>query len=198
MTPTCISKLTIIGLDNGLSPGRHQSIIWTNAGVLLIGPWETNFSEILKQILYIFIQENAYENFVRKLAAILSWPQCVNWLAPGRCDTNYCQTSNISRTLLEYRIVDHSDVVGAPPVGAAPTTSSFSTNPLVSLDREKTTARRCKNQLSFLIWCTYIRYLTVVQYLNTCYGSSSWVFLVNLLSGQWQRAPVMRCQLWFM
>ena len=37
------------------------------------------------------------------------------------------QTSNISRTLVRNKIVDHSDVVGAPPVGAAPTTSSFST-----------------------------------------------------------------------
>ena len=37
------------------------------------------------------------------------------------------KTSNISRTLVGNRIVDNSDVVGAPPVGAAPTTSSFST-----------------------------------------------------------------------
>ena len=41
--------------------------------------------------------------------------------------TNYRKTSNISRTLLGNKIVDHSDVVGASPVGAAPTTSSFST-----------------------------------------------------------------------
>ena len=34
----CISKLTIIGSDNGLSPGRRQAIIWTNARLLLIGP----------------------------------------------------------------------------------------------------------------------------------------------------------------
>ena len=31
-------------------PGRHQAIIWTNAGVLLIGPLETNFNEILIEI----------------------------------------------------------------------------------------------------------------------------------------------------
>ena len=42
----CVSKLTIIGSDNGLSPGRRQAIIWTNAGIVLIGPLETNFSEI--------------------------------------------------------------------------------------------------------------------------------------------------------
>ena len=34
----CISKLTIIGSDNGLAPDRHQAIIWTNDGILLIGP----------------------------------------------------------------------------------------------------------------------------------------------------------------
>ena len=38
------------------------------------------------------------------------------------------QTSNISQTLLDNEIVDHSDVVGASAVGAAPpTTSSYST-----------------------------------------------------------------------
>ena len=36
-------------------------------------------------------------------------------------------TSNIRRTLVGNKIVDHSDVVGASPVGAAPTTSLFST-----------------------------------------------------------------------
>ena len=40
--------------------------------------------------------------------------------------TNYPETSNIRRTLVGNKIVDHSDVVGASPVGAAPTTSSFS------------------------------------------------------------------------
>ena len=42
-----ISKITIIDSDNGLLPGRRQAIIWTNAGILLIGPLGTNFSEIL-------------------------------------------------------------------------------------------------------------------------------------------------------
>ena len=39
----------------------------------------------------------------------------------------YRQVSNIRRTLVSNLIVDHSDVVGASPVGAAPSTSSFST-----------------------------------------------------------------------
>ena len=36
--------------DRGLSPGRRQSIIWTNSGILLIGPLGPNFSEILIEI----------------------------------------------------------------------------------------------------------------------------------------------------
>ena len=46
----CVVDLTIISSDNGLSPGRRQAIIWTNAGILLFGPLGTNFSEILIEI----------------------------------------------------------------------------------------------------------------------------------------------------
>ena len=70
-----VSKLTIVGSNNGLSPGRRQAIIWTNVGMLSIGPLGINFSEIL---IGIFIEENAFEIVVWKMAAILSRPQCVN------------------------------------------------------------------------------------------------------------------------
>ena len=39
----------------------------------------------------------------------------------------YRQVSNMRRTLVGNKIVNNSDVVGASPVGAAPTTSSLST-----------------------------------------------------------------------
>ena len=51
VTHICVTKLTIIGSDNGLSPGRRQAIIWTNAGILLIRPLGTNFNEMLIEIL---------------------------------------------------------------------------------------------------------------------------------------------------
>ena len=51
VTHICVSKLTIIVSDNGLSPRRRQATIWTSAGILLIGPLGTNFSEILIAIL---------------------------------------------------------------------------------------------------------------------------------------------------
>ena len=50
MMHICVGKLTIIGSDNGLSPGRWQAIIWTGAGILLIGPLGINFNEILIRI----------------------------------------------------------------------------------------------------------------------------------------------------
>ena len=57
VTHICVSKLTVIGSDNGLSPGRRQAIIWTNAGILLIRPLGTNFSEMLIEILtFIFMK----------------------------------------------------------------------------------------------------------------------------------------------
>ena len=50
VTHICISKLTITGSDNGLSPGRRQVINWTNAGILLIWTLGINCSEILSKI----------------------------------------------------------------------------------------------------------------------------------------------------
>ena len=47
VTHICVGNLAIIGSDNCLSPGRRHAIIWTDAGILLIGPSETDFNEIL-------------------------------------------------------------------------------------------------------------------------------------------------------
>ena len=49
VTQIFANELTIVGSDNGFSPGRHQAIIWTNTGILLIEPLLTNFSEILTE-----------------------------------------------------------------------------------------------------------------------------------------------------
>ena len=57
VTHICVNKLTIIGSDNGLSPGRRQAIIWTNAVILLIGHLGTNFSEILIEIYSFSFQK---------------------------------------------------------------------------------------------------------------------------------------------
>ena len=54
----CVSTLTIIVSDNGLSPGRRQAIIRTSAGILLIGTLGTNISEILIEIHTFSFKEN--------------------------------------------------------------------------------------------------------------------------------------------
>ena len=61
VTHICVSKLTIIGLGNDLSPGRHQAIIRTNAGILLIQILRTYCSEILCEF-HIFSLKTALKN----------------------------------------------------------------------------------------------------------------------------------------
>ena len=51
VTHITVTKLIIIGLDNGSSPGGCQAIIWNNAGILLTRTLATNFSEILSEVL---------------------------------------------------------------------------------------------------------------------------------------------------
>ena len=71
---------TIMGSDNGLSPGRHQAIIWTKAGIFLIGPNGTNFSEIIIEIEIFSFTNLHLKVLSAEVAAISSWPQCVKKL----------------------------------------------------------------------------------------------------------------------
>ena len=75
MTFIYVSKLTIIGSDNGLSPGRRQAIIWTNAGILLIGPLGTNFDEILIEIRTFHSRKSMW-----KCRLQTWWPSCLGHL----------------------------------------------------------------------------------------------------------------------
>ena len=68
----CVSNLTIIGSDNGLSPVRRQAIIWTNAGILSIEPLGTNFSEIL-----IRIQAFSFKKMHLKMSSAKWRPFCL-------------------------------------------------------------------------------------------------------------------------
>ena len=63
-----------IGSDNC----RGHAIIWTNAEISLHKTMGTFFSEIVIAILVFSFQKNAFENVVRKSAAILSRSRCVN------------------------------------------------------------------------------------------------------------------------
>ena len=89
--------------------------------------------------------------------AYIAHEPTINWLYSynkmKHNKTKYRQTSNKSRALVGNDIFDHSDVFGASPVGAALTTSSFSTLQLASMDWANTTARRDENHLSVVGQC---------------------------------------------
>ena len=78
MMHICVSKLTIIGSDNGLLPVRRQAIIWTNVATLLIRTIGTDVSEILIEIHRISLQKMHLKIVFWEVVAILSLPQCVN------------------------------------------------------------------------------------------------------------------------
>ena len=61
-----IGNSTIIGSENGLWPGQHQAIIWTNGGILLILPIETNFSEFLITILKVSFKQMHWKGLSMK------------------------------------------------------------------------------------------------------------------------------------
>ena len=72
VTHMCVGNLTITGSDNGLSPGRRQAIIQTNAGILSIGLLGTNFNEIS-----IGIQTFSFKKMHFKMSSAKWRPFCL-------------------------------------------------------------------------------------------------------------------------
>ena len=77
VTHTCVSNLTIIGSVNDLSPGRHQAIIWTSAGILSIVPLGTNFSETVIEIYIFSFKKMHFKMSSGKLWSLFPRLQCV-------------------------------------------------------------------------------------------------------------------------
>ena len=91
----CVSILTIIVSNKGLSPGQRQAIIWTNAGLLLIGPLETNFSEI-SMTIHIFSFTKMHLNMSsgkwRPVCLgfnVLTWDPAKSWSCTKRWRDGY-------------------------------------------------------------------------------------------------------------
>ena len=86
VTHVCVGKLIIIGSNNGLSPGRRQAIIWTNDGILLIGPLGTNSNAIS-----IGIQTFSFKKMPFKVSSAKWRPFCLslNVLIGLYCTSNH-------------------------------------------------------------------------------------------------------------
>ena len=98
VTHICVVKLTTIGSDNGLSPDRCQAIIWTNAGILVIRPLGTNFSEISIEI-YIF----SFKKMHLKMSSAKWRPLCLcpNVLMQKR---RFFKSAHIGSNLIDHQL----------------------------------------------------------------------------------------------
>ena len=103
VTHICVGKLTIIVSDNGLSPGRRQAIIWTNAGILLIGTSGINFSEI-----FIGIRTFSFKKMHLKMLSAKWRPFCLGLNVLKRSG---CEKTNPSITV-NQRVADLSRECG--------------------------------------------------------------------------------------
>ena len=103
VTHICVGKSTIIGSDNGLSPDRRQAIIWTNAGILLIGPLGTYFSEILTGI-----QTFSFKKMYLKMSSAKWCPFCLGLNVLMRlwqtCDEEYSEKRTMSVVQSYYNL----------------------------------------------------------------------------------------------
>ena len=86
----CLSKLTIIGSDNGLWPGQRESIVWTSAGILLIGPSGINLSEILVKILTF-----SFQKLHLKMSSVKWRPFCLGFNVLTLYMLNWIQETQI-------------------------------------------------------------------------------------------------------
>ena len=108
VTHICFGNLTIIGSDNGLSPGRRQAIIWTNARILLIGPLGTNFSEMFIEIhtfsfkkMHVKMLSAKRRRFCHGLNVLMKYQSC--WW-PGNVRSQGISRYGISLVCTEHAV----------------------------------------------------------------------------------------------
>ena len=154
---TCINKLTINDSDNGLSPGRHQAIIWTNARILLIGPLGTKICEI-------FIKINIY-SFKKMHLKMMSrkWqPFCLNVLTLAHamaCCLRWCQASTW-------------------------TNDDFSSNVFCGIYRLATSQKEPMNLI--LIMCSMITHFNLLHFSGANESNiNQGALLINHLANDW-------------
>ena len=124
----------------------------------------TNTSDLTGIFAIVFFLKHVFNPLLGSIYPLLLWRsddkwRRTSWSTLVQAITSvltYRQISNIRSTSIENNVIDHSDVVGASPVGAAPTTSSLWTQHLAAMDWAKTTARRNDTYFSFEIrWVLY-------------------------------------------
>ena len=95
----CIGNLTINDPDNGLAPTRHQAITSTNAWILVIGTFGTNFSEIFIKICIFTLKKMHFKRSSEKWMPFCFGLKALNELNhPGKKNHKYFTTLTIKWT----------------------------------------------------------------------------------------------------
>ena len=103
VTHICVSKLTIIGSDNGLPPGRRRAIIWTNDGILSIGPLGANFNEISTGIQTFSFKKMHIKMSSAKYPFCLGLNVLINHLLPWCYSPDYWYHGSTNLTHFIYK-----------------------------------------------------------------------------------------------
>ena len=118
MTHICIGNLTIIA-------GRRQAIIWTNSGILLIGPWGTNFSKILIGIetfsfkkMHLKMSSAKWRPFCLGLNVLNIWPGSLGSVCPVISNNAYHSTVScgnyVKHNVVWWQIVNTEKLTNIP------------------------------------------------------------------------------------
>ena len=98
--PSDTSASLIIGSDNGLLPARCQAIIWTNAEILLIGPFGINFSEILIKFMHFHSRKCILKCYQERGGHFVWVWMCQRWMARPACSEDDKNTIPLKATIL--------------------------------------------------------------------------------------------------
>ena len=142
---TCVSKVTIIGSDNGLSPSQCQVIIWTNAAILSIKPYGTYFSEIV-----VKIQKFPFKEIHFNMSFVKWQPFCLslNMLTLNLWGSSYLSlTRSISLLLMSWRrkepVISSHDIDYVEWVGHFLIWGRISTTCVISMWRDNMNVNIC-------------------------------------------------------
>ena len=167
--------LALVQNANAAFYSRH-SLIMAGLGSISQGMYELKI-EILRQTWIDGI-------IIPMLKSRLRMSRQLSCRHIGASYLKYCQISNIRHTSTGNAFVDHSDVFGASPVGAAPTTSSSSITPGFNGLGKRRLQDKTRNISVRGFGAPYIRDLTVSAiYICRIYGLEAprvkWVLVTH-------------------
>ena len=125
-----VANICIGDLDNGLLPVWCQAIIWTNAGILLIGPLQTNFREILIDILTFSFRKRHLEVLSVKwrpfcLDLNVSTPSMMNSIQSNTLIYSHLKCNLCKNWKIKREVLHHKENIDTMPITCLTSTAAF-------------------------------------------------------------------------